>query len=259
MILLIANGSPCSLHTALSNAGQKITFLQTDAPLFSQNLKSALEDAALEVAVIECALQEHHCLALLGKIKQNRSDVPVIFICSSDSDHTVTEAFKLGARDCFRKPVDVLLLKETITILRQLKKTSRERRVPFRQDKAGATEPTRAITDMPDNILRVLNYIEDHVSDRTLGIVRLAKVAGMSSFHFCRVFKKHSAKTPMQYLSCLRVEKAKDLLKHSSANMSVSLIATTVGFYDSSSLNKHFKKTTGLTPTAYKRSLNEPQ
>ena len=253
MILLIGDYSLCSLSTTLSNTGQKIAFLQTNEPLFSQNLGNALEDAALEIAVIECVLHEHQGLALLRKIKQNRHDVPVIFICPSDSDRTVAEAFRLGAWDCFRKPVDVLRLKERIAILQQVKNTSREQRVPLRPDKDGATEPARVTTDIPDNIIRVLNYIEDHMSSRTLCIVRLAKVAGMSPFHFCRVFKKHMAKTPMQYLSCLRVEKAKDLLKYSSANMSVSMIADSVGFCDSSNLNKHFKKATGVTPTAFKR------
>jgi AraC-like DNA-binding protein len=253
MILLIGDCTPCSLHTAMSNTGQKIAFLQANAPLFSQNMGNALEDAALKIAVIECVFHERQGLELLRKIKQNRHDVPVIFICSSDSDRTVAEAFRLGARDCFRKPVDVRRLKERITILLQVKDASKERRVPHRPDKDGATEPTCATTDIPDNILRVLNYIEDHMSSHTLCIVRLAKVAGMSPFHFCRVFKKHMAKTPMQYLSCLRVEKAKDLLKYSSANMSVSMIADSVGFYDSSNLNKHFKKATGVTPTAFKR------
>ena len=110
MILLIGDYSLCSLSTTLSNTGQKIAFLQTNEPLFSQNLGNALEDAALEIAVIECVLHEHQGLALLRKIKQNRHDVPVIFICPSDSDRTVAEAFRLGAWDCFRKPVDVLRL-----------------------------------------------------------------------------------------------------------------------------------------------------
>ena len=253
MILLIGDYSLCSLSTTLSNTGQKIAFLQTNEPLFSQNLGNALEDAALEIAVIECVLHEHQGLALLRKIKQNRHDVPVIFICPSDSDRTVAEAFRLGAWDCLIKPVDVLRLKERIAILQQVKSTSRERRATFYSDQSALSEPTRITTAVPDSILRVINYIEDRLADRTLSIKSLAGIACMSPFHFCRVFKKHTAKTPMQYLSCLRVEKAKDLLKYSSANMSVSMIADSVGFYDSSNLNKHFKKATGVTPTAFKR------
>jgi AraC family transcriptional regulator len=67
-----------------------------------------------------------------------------------------------------------------------------------------------------------------------------------------QIFNRHASKNPMQYISCVRVKKAKELLKYDSANMSISQIATAVGFYDSSNLNKHFKKVTGLTPSAFK-------
>jgi AraC family transcriptional regulator len=60
----------------------------------------------------------------------------------------------------------------------------------------------------------------------------------------------------MQYVSIMRVKKAKDLLKNNSGNMNICHIATAVGFYDASNFNRHFKKVTGLTPSAYRRSAN---
>ena len=220
--------------------------------MFSRDLKSVLRDKALEVALIECVLDDHQGLALLKKIKDQRSDVAVIFVCSSDSDNIVTEAFRLGARECFNKPVDVLRLKDRIKVLRKLKRTSKEQRVPFHLDDACFLKLPHITTDAPENILRVVNHIEEHLPDRALSIERLAGIAGMSPFHFCRVFKKHTTKTPMQFISWLRVEKAKDLLRYNSANMPVYQIASTVGFYDASNLIRHFKKATGLTPTTFK-------
>jgi AraC-like DNA-binding protein/ActR/RegA family two-component response regulator len=257
MLLLIADIPACTLRSALSKAREIATFLLAGAPVFPKSLESALDDASLEIAVIECVVDDHQGLTLIKKIKKHRSDVAIIFVCSSDSDHTVTEAFRLGARDCFKKPVDVLRLRERIKVLRKLKSISREKRIPFHQNGQDETCSLKLLsitTDAPDNILRVINHIEDHLLDRSLSIERLAGIAGMSPFHFCRVFKKHTAKTPMQFIACLRVEKAKGLLKYNSANMPVSLVATTVGFYDSSNFIKHFKKETGLTPTAFKTS-----
>jgi AraC family transcriptional regulator len=255
MILLIADNPASTLSSSLTNAGPKTVFLHTGVSLFSKRLETCLEDPALEVAVIECVLDDQQCLALLRSIKARRFDVPLIFVCSSDSDHIVSKAFRLGARDCFTKPFDEGQLRERILFLRKLKSSSNERRHPFQPHETHLGLPARISNVAPDNILRVIRFIENHLSDRGINIERLARIAGMSPFHFCRVFKKYTQISPMQFIARLRVEKAIGLLRHNSANMTVSLIATTVGFYDSSNFNKHFKKSTGLTPTAFKMSL----
>jgi len=259
MILLIADSHTCTLRPAVRQAGQNIAFLDLSSHHFPLPFKSVLEDDQVELAVIECFVSLHQCLALLKDIKSLRPEIPIVFVISSGSDHDVIEALNCGARYCFRKPFDVVQFTERIKTLLKVKRASRERRASIYPPDTPPPERSLITTDMPENLLRVVNFIEDHTSERNLSVSRLAGIACISPFHFCRVFKKHIAKSPMQYLTCLRVEKAKDLIKHSSADMSVSLIATTVGFYDSSSLNKHFKKITGLSPTAYKRSLNVPR
>jgi AraC family transcriptional regulator len=76
----------------------------------------------------------------------------------------------------------------------------------------------------------------------------------MSPFHFCRSFKKITGHTPMQFVVRLRIERSKKLLKFHSKSMSISQVAYAVGFYDSSNLNRHFKRLTGLTPTEFIQS-----
>lgn len=205
--------------------------------------------------MIECFVNERRCLELLRDLKRRRPDVPVIFVLSSGSDHAVTETLSRGARYCFRKPFDVVRFKERIGTLLKLKRASRERRVPLLSTDTEQAGSAGITTDMPENILRAVNFIEDHVGDRNLGVERLAGIAGMSPFHFCRIFKKYLNKSPMQFVNHARVEKAKEFLTNSSGSMSVSQIANTVGFYDSSSFNKHFKKETGLTPSAFKHKI----
>jgi AraC-like DNA-binding protein len=256
MFLLIVDGQPSALRSIMPSDGQKVAFFQTDRSVFSPTLKTTLEDNSLDVVVIECVFNEKNGLEILAEIKKRRVDVPVIFVCSSDSHHSAGEALRLGARDCFKKPVNVIQFRERLKVLQKLKHTAREKRVPLLPPKEpDGKQPTDATTELPDKVLRVIQYVEDYACDRHISMKRLAKIAGMSPFHFCRSFKKSTSKSPMQYVLLVRVKRAAALLKNNAGNMSVSMIAAAAGFYDSSNLNKHFKKFTGFTPTAFKRSL----
>jgi AraC-like DNA-binding protein len=252
MILLITDGQPCTLRSFLCEVYQKVAFLELQNPQFSPAFNSALEDSGFEFAVIECFMNVHRCLELLREIKRRRPDVPVIFVIPSGSDHTVTETLSSGARYCFKKPLDVIRFNERIRMLLELKRVSRERRIPLLSADTKPEEDEGITNDMPEKILRTVHFIEDHASYRALSVERLARIACMSPFHFCRVFKKYTNKSPMQFVNHVRIEKAKEFLTSSSGSMSVSQIATTVGYCDSSNFNKHFKKATGLTPSAFK-------
>ena len=252
MILLITDGQPCTLRSILCRVDQKVAFLELQNPLFSPAFDTVLEDGRVEFAVIECFTNVQRCLELLRDIKRRRPDVPVIFVTSSGSDHTVTETLSCGARYCFKKPLDAVRFNERIRMLLELKRLSRERRVPLLSPDPKPEEDAGITNDMPENIIRTMHFIEDHMSQRALSVGRLAGIACISPFHFCRVFKKYTNKSPMQFVNHVRIEKAKEFLTNNSRTMPVSLIANTVGFYDSSNFNKHFKKATGLTPSAFK-------
>jgi AraC-like DNA-binding protein len=263
MITLIADGQACTLRSTLCTAGQHIAFLDTAEGFFSQRLDMNLEDYALEIVVIECSISDNIGLELLRVIKRRRPDVPVVFVSSSDSDRTVAEALRSGARDCFKKPVDVRKFNERIKILQTLKSMQHEQRVQLSALALDTLQLDRlqpalasVTTAAPENILRVLHFIDYNLADHTLTTNRLAEKAGMSLYHFCRIFKSCTAKSPMQYVSIMRVKKAKDLLKNNSDNMNICQVAMAVGFYDASNFNKHFKRITGFTPSTYRHSAN---
>ncbi|MCH9739569.1 MAG: AraC family transcriptional regulator [Epsilonproteobacteria bacterium] len=102
---------------------------------------------------------------------------------------------------------------------------------------------------MSQPIQKALYYIETHLDDE-LEIVHLAKVAGYSPYHFCRVFKTQVGESAMAYASRLRLEKS--TLKMISQEKSIIEVALASGFKTPNGFNKAFKKIFGLTPTAYK-------
>jgi transcriptional regulator GlxA family with amidase domain len=63
--------------------------------------------------------------------------------------------------------------------------------------------------------------------------------------------------SPMHFLTTMRVEKAKKLLKDSA--LSVSVIALELGFKDIGNFIKNFKSVTGNTPTKYRKSIKAQQ
>ena len=85
----------------------------------------------------------------------------------------------------------------------------------------------------------------------TLG--RVVIPVRLSPHYFCRAFKQSFGVPPHRYHTALRIERAKALLARRSS--SVTEIGLSMGFQETSSFTALFHKTTGLTPTAYRRSL----
>lgn len=83
-----------------------------------------------------------------------------------------------------------------------------------------------------------------------LSLTAVAQAAHMSTFYFCKQFKKATGLSFTEYLSRLRIEKAKaQLLK---PNLRVSEVAYEVGFQSLTHFNRVFKKLNGESPTNYR-------
>lgn len=99
---------------------------------------------------------------------------------------------------------------------------------------------------------RVMTYLDDRLADNVT-LAELAGVVQMGEHHFCRSFKKSLGMTPYQYLTKQRIERTKKLLANPA--LPLSEIALTVGFYDHSHFTNHFRRSTGITPSAYRKAL----
>ena len=109
----------------------------------------------------------------------------------------------------------------------------------------------------PPKLKQITEYINEHL-DRNLKVFELAAIAQISPYHFIRLFRNATNQTPHQYVLQQRVEKAKYLLRRK--NISISEIASTVGFCDQSHFTKYFKRITGVTPRQYiARSASLPR
>jgi AraC-like DNA-binding protein len=101
-------------------------------------------------------------------------------------------------------------------------------------------------------IARARNYIHEHQAEE-LSLGQVAKAVNMSSFYFCKMFKKVSGINFTAYVARVRIEKSKNLLLN--PNLRVSEIAFEVGFQSLTHFNRVFKKLIGQSPTKYRSQL----
>ena len=101
------------------------------------------------------------------------------------------------------------------------------------------------------DLANVKNYIDAHYAN-PITLDELANLAFMSKFHLVREFSKALGTSPIEYLLERRIGEARVLL--SSTSMSISDIATSVGFSSASYFSQRFKLITGTTPIEFRNT-----
>lgn len=101
-------------------------------------------------------------------------------------------------------------------------------------------------------ITRAREYIEQNQAE-DLSLTMVAKAVNTSSYYFCKLFKKATGLNFTDYVSRVRIEKAKNLLLN--PNLRVSEIAYEVGFQSLTHFNRVFKRIIGQSPTEYRAQL----
>ena len=117
----------------------------------------------------------------------------------------------------------------------------------------GGSDPQRITGGLSAQKLKeVMAFVAENYSN-DVRLAELANVAGMSSFHFAREFKRTTGTTPHQYLIKFRVERAKTLL--AAPDMPLTQVGLQSGFSHQSHFTRLFRRFTGTTPHSYRLML----
>jgi len=104
----------------------------------------------------------------------------------------------------------------------------------------------------PPMIERARQVIDERSSEE-LSLADIARSVHTSTFHFCKIFKRATGMTFTQYLSMVRVAKAKKLLANPQAR--ISEVAYEVGFASLTHFNRMFRRIAGESPTHYRDQI----
>lgn len=100
-----------------------------------------------------------------------------------------------------------------------------------------------------------IEYIKNHYMDENMSLNAVAQVANISANHFSALFSQNIGQTFIEYLTGIRMEHAKELLRCTGKR--ASEIALEVGYKDSHYFSYLFKKTQGMTPSDYRKAKEE--
>jgi AraC-like DNA-binding protein len=112
----------------------------------------------------------------------------------------------------------------------------------------------RAPGDVLVHLRRARDHADRHYAE-PLDLEALAAIAGLSKFHFQRLFKSTYGITPAAYVSERRVERAQDLLR--ATNLTVTEVCHAVGFSSLGSFSSRFRELVGETPSEFQRRYAE--
>lgn len=96
----------------------------------------------------------------------------------------------------------------------------------------------------------VFQYIEKHYN-KEITVEQLAALAGLSRYHFSRLFKELTNKTITEYINQIRIEKSEYLLRNTTMN--ISEIAHASGFNDIYYFSRTFKKNKNISPSQLRK------
>ncbi len=185
---------------------------------------------------------------LCSKLKADSrtSHIPIIMLTAKATIHDKIEGLETGADDYIMKPFEADELKARIKNLLEQRNRLHEH---FRKQGLINIED-KNITSVDKQFLqKAVSIINEHISDTLFGVEVLAEDMAVSRSLLLKKTEALIGESPNELIRRIRLEKAANLLKHNSGN--ISEIALKVGFSNPSYFAEAFKKQFGVSPSQY--------
>lgn len=121
---------------------------------------------------------------------------------------------------------------------------------------AGRNITTKRVEQTSGLICKAKVYIEENYQ-KDISLDDVSRSVDISPYYFSKLFKEETGENFIEYLTNLRIEKAKKLLVKS--DMNIKNICLDTGYSDPNYFSRIFKKQVGVTPTEYRESNNYKQ
>ena len=133
--------------------------------------------------------------------------------------------------------LDAIVTQTAVTLLRQARNSCSY----IGEAKVSSAKP---------QILKAIDFLNENFREE-YSLHDVAKVASLSPYHFIRLFKAETGKTPYEYLLDVKIEKAKELL--TQKKYTVTEVCFLAGFNNISHFSTLFKQKVGISPSGYSK------
>ena len=217
------------------------------------NGREALNEALRtmpNLVITDVMMPEMDGTTLCSKLKSNPSTnhIPIVLLTAKNLDEDKLQGLELGADAYIVKPFNMEILRQTIVNLissHQLLKLKylRNDNLEEQVDDIRLQSPDEKLME------RIINTINEHISDPELSVDAIADQVGISRVHLHRKMKELTGQTPHNFIRNIRLKRAANLL--SNQGMNVTEVMYACGFANSTSFSTVFKKFYGLSPRDY--------
>jgi len=212
------------------------------------------EDPNIDLALLDIKLPDMSGIEVLKEIKKIKPSLPTIIITAFGNENVAVNAFRCGARDYVKKPFNTAELQKRIDFclsLNIIEQAKHRKALTNEADEFAADFVSRTKAGRKNhNLQQALKYIHNNFT-MDISLDRVAGVAGISRYHFSRLFKEMTGLTYQSYLNHVRIEQAKRLLNDDA--LSITNTGHAVGYSDLTHFERIFKKLVGATPSQYRR------
>ena len=185
-------------------------------------------------------------LELCRRIKSDSrtSHIPVILLTARTAVTFQIEGIETGADDYVTKPFSADFLKVRVKKIIEQRKHLRSQIYKH----PSLILENISITSIDEKLMKkTIDYINDHISDPDLGVIKVAEEVGMSRAHFYRKIKALTDLKPVEFIRLIRLNRAELLLK--TGKLNVSEVRYAVGIQDAKYFRQSFKDQFGITPS----------
>ena len=209
---------------------------------------------SVDIIILDINMPGLSGLQALEMLRSEGRDTKVIISTAYDEFNFAVKALQSGAVDFLVKPVDDETLIESLrkSIERLDEEKAKEAKISRIEAYLRISSSSLALSDEDANsvlVKQVCSYIESNY-DKRIGLDEIAADCSYSKFHMARIFKSVMNMTVIDYLTKVRMEKAKELL--AITKDSVKVIAFRTGYSDPNYFSLTFRKYEGITPLQYR-------
>ena len=201
----------------------------------------------LIISDISMPIMDGNELTRILKNDEKTSHIPIILLTAKSEQDSKLEGLETGADDYLTKPFDTkelqIRIKNLINIRRRLQERySKSDFIPIKRGEE------KKLTNLEEKfICKVLEVIENHLSEEEFSIEQFGKEVGMSRVQLHRKLKALSGKSASSYLRTVRLTKAKKMIEEQKGN--ISEVAYSVGFSSPQYFTRCFKEEFGYPPS----------